>query len=315
MNPYLQLISLLSSASARFFCSEAELAAALFSVIHFADKFNFSGEDYPSYKARMALESVPLLASTPEREIYTTTDYSSDEIKPGSIAYHPVKGLIMADSYWWFSSKQFVQDLTAAEANPSINAHFLHVKSGGGEAWYLDEVAKTLIGLDKPVYTLVEKVAASAAYYIGVHGKVVKALTQNDLIGSIGTMVDGLNIMGYLEKIGITRIREVATRSDLKNKKYEDLLKGKPEQFIREELDPLQQQFEAAVRAARPQLNDLPDDDPVFRGESFYASPPAIEKTLIDGLTSFDSALAETDAMGKEWATRRNNRKSLMSYL
>jgi ClpP class serine protease len=315
MNPYLQLISLLSSASARFFCTGAELAAALFSVIHFSDKLNFSGEDYPSYKQRIDSEASRLLALAAEREIYVTTDYSSDELKPGSIAYHPVKGLIIADSYYWFSSKQFVQDLIAAEANPSINAHFLHVKSPGGEAWYLDEVAKTLTGLDKPVYTLVEKIAASAAYYIGVHGKVVKAMTQNDLIGSIGTMVDGLNIMGYFEKLGIRRIREVATRSDLKNKKYEDLMNGKPEQFIREELDPLQQQFEAAVRAARPQLNDLPEDGPVFRGESFYASPPAIEKKLIDGLTSFDDALDEADAMGKEWARKQNNRKSLMSYL
>lgn len=315
MNPYIQLISLLSSASAHFFCTEAELAAALFSVIHLSDKPGVSGEQLPSYKARMALETAPLLASIPDKEVYVTTEYSSDELKPGSLAYYPIKGMILADSYWWFSSKQFVQDLTAAEVNPSINAHFLHIKSGGGEAWYLDEVAKTLTGLDKPVYTLVEKVTASAAYYIGVHGKVVKAMTQNDLIGSIGTMVDGLNIMGYFEKMGIKRIREVATRSDLKNKKYEDLLKGKPEQFIREELDPLQQQFEAAVRAARPQLNNLPEDDPVFRGESFYASPPAIEKTLIDGLTSFDDALTEADAMGKEWAAKRNNRKSLMSYL
>ena len=315
MNPYLQLISLFSSASARFYCTEAELSAALLSVIHFSDKFSVSEDNFPVYKSRMALETIPLLSSLPDKDIYVTTDYSSDELKPGSLAYYPIKGMITADSSWWFSSKQFVLDLLDSEANPSINAHFLHVKSGGGEAWYLDEVSKTLSGLNKPVYTLVEKIAASAGYYIGVHGKVIKALTQNDLVGSIGTMVDGLDIMPYLEKIGIVRIRETATRSDLKNKKYEDLKNGKPDQFIREELDPLQQQFESAIRSARPQLNDLPDDDPVFRGESFYASPPAIDKKLIDGLTSFDSALAEAAAMGKEWARNQNNRKSLMSYI
>ncbi|HMM02020.1 MULTISPECIES: S49 family peptidase [unclassified Dysgonomonas] len=315
MNPYLQLISLFSSASARFYCTEAELSAALLSVIHFSDKFSVSEDNFPVYKSRMALETIPLLSSLPDKDIYVTTDYSSDELKPGSLAYYPIKGMITADSRWWFSSKQFVLDLLDSEANPSINAHFLHVKSGGGEAWYLDEVSKTLSGLNKPVYTLVEKIAASAGYYIGVHGKVIKALTQNDLVGSIGTMVDGLDIMPYFEKMGIVRIRETATRSDLKNKKYEDLKNGKPEQFIREELDPLQQQFESAIRSARPQLNDIPDDDPVFRGESFYASPPAIDKKLIDGLTSFDSALAEAAAMGKEWARNQNNRKSLMSYI
>lgn len=315
MNPYIQLISLLSSSSARFYCTEAELTATLLSVIHFSDKLDLVDTQFPTYKARMALEVTPLLSSVADKEINVTIDYASDELKPGSLAYYPIMGMITSDSYWWFSTKLFVKDLLDAEANPSINAHFLHVKSGGGEAWYLDEVAKTLNGLNKPIYTLVEKVAASAGYYIGVHGKVVKALTQNDIVGSIGTMVDGWNFMAYLEKMGITRIRETATKSDLKNKKYEDLKNGKPEQFIREELDPLQQQFEAVIRASRPQLNTLPDDDPVFRGESYYASPPAIDKKLIDGLTSFDDALAEADTMGKEWARNKNNRKSLLSYL
>ncbi|MDR2003324.1 MAG: S49 family peptidase [Prevotella sp.] len=315
MSPYIQLLALLSSASARFYCTEAEITAALFSVIRFSDKFIVSEEQFPYYKTRMALEAQPLLACALEKDIHVTTDYSSDELKTGSIAYYPVKGFITANSLWWFSSKQFVRDLLAADANPSVSAHFLHINSGGGEAWYLDRVAETLASLHKPVYSFIEKLAGSAAYYIGVHGNVVKAMTQNDIVGSIGTIHDGLDFMAYYEKIGIKRIRETATRSDLKNKKYEDLRAGKPGQFIREDLDPLQQQFEAAVRAARPQLNNLPADDPVFRAESFYASPPAVDKMLIDGLTSFEDALSEADALGKEWAARQNNRKSLMSYL
>ncbi len=315
MNPYTQLISLLSSVSARFYCDEAEIASALLSVIRFADQSHNTEVQFPLYKsiALSCFESATIIAQ--EKEISITTDYASEEVTPGSLAYYPVIGMILADSRWWFSSKQFVKDLQASEANPLVNAHFLHIKSGGGEAWYLDRVAETLKSLNKPVYSFVEKVAASAAYYIGVHGTAIKAATQNDLIGSIGTMIDGIDFMPYFEKLGIRRIREVATRSDLKNKKYEDLKNGKPEQFIREELDPLQQQFEAAVRSARPQLNDLPDDDPVFRGESFYASPSAIDKKLIDGLATFDEALSEADILGREWATKQSNRKSLMSYI
>lgn len=315
MNPYTQLISILSSVSAKFYCDESEVTSAILSVIPFKDQSHITDEQFPAYQSVIDsyFRSANIIAQ--EKEISVTTDYTSDSITPGSLAYYPIVGMILSDSRWWFSSKQFVQDLLAAEANPLVNAHFLHIKSGGGEAWYLDRVAETLRSLNKPVYTFVEKIAASAAYYIGVHGASIKTSTQNDLIGSIGTMIDGLDFMPFLESMGIKRIREVATRSDLKNKKYEDLKDGKPEQFIREELDPLQQQFEAAVRAARPQLNDLPDDDPVFRGESFYASPPAIDKKLIDGLTTFDEALAEADTLGKDWATVQKNRKSLMFYL
>lgn len=315
MNPYTQLISLLSSASARLYCTEAEITSAILSVIPFQKQSLVTEEQFPSYQTvvNACFQSAKVIAQ--EKEINITTDYASENITPGSLAYYPVMGMILSDSRWWFSSKQFVKDLVAAEANPLVNAHFLHIKSGGGEAWYLDRVAETLQSLNKPIYSYVEKVAASAAYYIGVHGATVKASTQNDLIGSIGTMIDGLDFMPFLESMGIKRIREVATRSDLKNKKYEDLKDGKPEQFIREELDPLQQQFEAAVRAARPQLNDLPEDDPVFRGESFYASPASIDKTLIDGLTTFDEALTEADTLGKDWATTQRNRKSIMSYI
>lgn len=315
MNPYTQLVSILSSPSARFYCNEAEIVSALVSVMKFIDVAHITEEQFPSYKTQAASLFGVVNPIAQEKEIHVTTDYASQEVNPGSLAYYPIMGMILSDSRWWFSSKQFVKDLQAAEANPMINAHFLHIKSGGGEAWYMDRVAEALRSLNKPVYSFVEKVAASAAYYIGVHGATIKASTQNDLIGSIGTLIDSLNFMPYFEKLGIERIREVATKSDLKNKKYEDLYNGKPEQFIREELDPLQQQFEAAVRAARPQLNDLPDDDPVFRGESYYASPPAIDNKLIDGLITFEEALSEADTMGKEWAQLQRNRKSLMSYL
>lgn len=314
MNPYTQLIALLTSPSSMFFCTESEMAAALLSVIHISDKFVVTDSDFPTYRNRVSSEVKPLIALAENQDISVTVDYASRDINPHSIAYHPVKGLIMAESYWYFSSKQFEQDLLAAESNPNINAHFLHIKSGGGEAWYLDKVAETLTGLSKPIYTFAEKVMASAAYYIGVHGDVIKSNTQNDTIGSIGTMVDGFDFITYFEKMGLKRIKALATRSDLKNKKSEDLRNGKPEQFIREELDPLQQQFESAVRAARPQLNDLPDDDPVFRGETFSATK-AIEKNMISALTTLPEALAEVAAMGKDWADKQTNRNLLLSHL
>lgn len=72
------------------------------------------------------------------KDISLTNDFSSEELPEGSIAYHRIFGTITSNSSWYFSSKQFERDLIAAESNSSISVHFLHINSGGGEAWYLD---------------------------------------------------------------------------------------------------------------------------------------------------------------------------------
>ena len=68
--------------------------------------------------------------------ITVTDDFSSDELPEGSIAYHRIWGFITSDCQWYFSSKQFERDLLAAEANPAITCHFLHVNSPGGSMVY-----------------------------------------------------------------------------------------------------------------------------------------------------------------------------------
>ena len=312
MDQYYKLLSLLTSPSSRFYCTWSEYVGLLLSLFPVdADKASYFFRERLTYEAetKQELEKIQRLAQA--RSVNITADFASPDIESNSVAYHRIKGMILAESSYYCSTKRFEQDLLSADSNPNINVHFLHINSGGGEAWYLDKVSETLSCLSKPVYVLVEKLCASAAYYIGVHGNVVKSLTQNDTIGSIGTMISFLDITPYLESLGIKDITEYATRSDLKNKKFEDMRKGKPEQFIKEELDPLQQQFESEVRRARPQLNKLDNNDPVFRAESFSATV-SIDKTLIDGLVhSLPDALAEANTLGLNWA----NRNCAFSYL
>ena len=82
-----------------------------------------------------------------------TDEFDNEELPEGSIAYHRVWGTVMANSYWYFSSKQLEADLQAAEANPQITCHFLHINSPGGEAWYLDRLSETLRNCEKPIIT------------------------------------------------------------------------------------------------------------------------------------------------------------------
>lgn len=268
-------------------------------------------DDIPSYrdetKKVIKALSEELKKSAEATNIPISIEYASEELPEGTIAYHRIKGTILSESYYWFSTKQFEQDLLSAESNPNIASHFVHINSGGGEAWYMDRISERMRSLSKPVYVLFEKMGGSAAYYIGCHGSVVKALTQNDNIGCIGTMISFYDFEGYYKQLGINKIEEYATVSDLKNKKYRDLKNGKPEQYIEEELNPLSEQFIAEVKLARPVLTKLPEDDPVFRGETFDAIT-AQQKGLIDGITTLADAVSEAYQLGQGWLSTQNTR-------
>ena len=140
----------------------------------------------------------------------------------------------------------------------------------------------------------------SAGYYIGCHGQRIYAMTQNDFVGCIGTMCSFYDFEEYFAKLGIKKVEAKATKSDLKNKVFDDLRKGKDEQFVKDILDPMNVQFLSEVRSQRSKIADLPDDTPVLRGETFY-TPQAVELGLADGSKTMVEAIAEASTMGREY--------------
>lgn len=234
------------------------------------------------------------------KEINLTDDYASPELKDGTIAYHRIFGVVAAESYWCFSSKQLQQDILDAENNPNISAHILHINSPGGEAWYMDRLSETLREAKKPIVAIYEEYCASAAYYIGCHGQKLYATTAHDFVGCIGTMCSFWDFEPYFEKLGIKKVVAKATNSTQKNKVFEDLTKGKPEDYIKNVLDPMNEQFLSEVKAMRPKLAELDDDASVLQGESYFTAP-AEEIGLIDGKRTLIEAIAEAAQLGEAY--------------
>jgi protease-4 len=168
--------------------------------------------------------------------------------------------------------------------------------------------------LKKPVVAHYENVAASAAVYLTINADRIYAATRNETIGSIGTMVSFLDIIPYFEAMGIKYHEEYAHQSDLKNKKFNDLLDGKPDQYITEELDPLAGQFIEAVAAARPKTGKLGAEHPIFRGETF-ATEASIEIGLIDGQLLMEDAIIETHKLGVNGKTNAIKMNKLFSTI
>ena len=308
-------IAQLFSASTRLAIHQNTLQSALMEA--FGGIPSSTGEDPKTYLERVSEELNLIKTSffpvSEEKEVNLTDNYFDENIPTGSIAYHRIWGFITASNPWYFSSKQFERDLLAAEANPSISCHFIHANSGGGEAWYLDRLSETMRKLTKPVFVFCEKFNCSACYYITCHAKYIAANTENDSIGCIGTMVEVTNWEGWYEKYGIKVVRAKATKSDLKNKIVEDLLNGKPKQYIEEVLDPMTEQFLAEVRSQRPELAKLPEDDPVFRGATFN-TPHAIENHLIDGKMTFVEAVLKAKEFADEYDSAQSLRNNTSQF-
>jgi ClpP class serine protease len=137
---------------------------------------------------------------------------------------------------------------------------------------------------------------ASAAYYIGCHGRKVYAVTTGDFIGSIGTMVSFHDFEPYYASLGIKLIEAKADKSDLTNKMADNLIAGKPKQYIDEVLNPINEEFLSEVRSQRKALASMDQDHPVLRGE-VYLTARAQEVGLIDGTRTFPEAVAELMSM------------------
>lgn len=241
--------------------------------------------------ARITPSDAPLQAASAaaarlisSKDIPITTDYTSPELPAGTVSYHRLFGLLVAQHCYWLSSyMELADNLRAADANPAITAHLLHISSPGGEAYYLDAISAVIRSLTKPVVAHVEKVAASAAYWIASAAKAVYATTPFDTLGSIGIMSRFVNWDPAMEKEGARIVEIYATRSPMKNQAYREAISGHPDRYRTEVIDPLADSFVAHVRAHRQALAALPDDHPALQGQSYFATEAAAIG-LIDGI-------------------------------
>ena len=272
--------------------------------------FFFGDEKTYKDESREALERLRLLICQEENNpINLTDDYGDDELPDNTIAYHRVFGFITADSQWYFSSKQLERDLQEAERNPHITCHLLHVNSPGGEAWYLDRLSETLDQCQKPIVCLAET-CCSAAYHIACHAQHLYATTRFDFFGCIGTMTSFYDYEAYFEQLGIKKVEARADQSDLKNKMFDDLVDGKPRQYVEQVLNPLNEAFLAAVRSHREMLAGLDSDAPVLRGET-YLTEAAVKIGLCDGQRSLMQVVSECAQLGREYTDAQQLKEKL----
>jgi len=121
------------------------------------------------------------------------------------IAIIPIKGEIVSSSSSFgsdLSSDEVVEMIGEAEENPSIGAIFLDIDSPGGEVVASKQIVYKIRSAEKPVYSYINSVGASGAYYIAAASDYIMA-DEDSITGSIGVISIILNFEELMEELGI----------------------------------------------------------------------------------------------------------------
>ena len=190
------------------------------------------------------------------------------------------------------SAENLLPGLRGAFEEPNAKAVVLRFNSPGGspvQAGLINDEIRRLKALHKKrVYAVVEETCASGAYYIAVAADEIYA-DKASVIGSIGVVLEGFDLTGTMEKLGVKR-RLIAAGS---NKGIADPFSPMTDaqrEHIQVTVAQIHAQFIDVVRAGRGnRLKEAPD---MFSG-LFWNGQQALDLGLIDHLGSLEHVARE----------------------
>jgi protease-4 len=189
----------------------------------------------------------------------------------------------------------YIKKLKKAEKDPTIKAVIIVVNSPGGSVGASQEIYRAIEKLrkKKPVVVSMGNVAASGGYYISAAANVIYA-NPGTITGSIGVIIQHINVNELLKKIGIKM-------ENIKSGKNKDILYPNneltPEQkrLLEETIKDVYEQFLDAIVKYRPIKKDKLRkiaDGRIFSGKQ------AKELGLVDKLGNFEDAVEEAKKLG-----------------
>jgi protease IV len=197
--------------------------------------------------------------------------------------------------------EDILSQIRAAGNDEDVHAIIVEVDSPGGAITPSDEIYRALMNFkesddERKVVVFVRDLAASGGYYVSMAGDWIVA-EPTSVIGSIGVIIQSLNLKGLSEKVGIsdTTIKSGANK-DLLNP-FVDL---PPEQreLLQGLIDGMFEHFLGIVQESRgieaDELRKLAD------GRIFVAAQ-AKDLNLVDEIGYWDDAIAATkELLGEE---------------
>lgn len=228
-------------------------------------------------KALIVLVVVAIVA----RIIVVMSGESEDVIMKNSIAVIRLDGVIV-------DTHEIDKKLKKLDNNEKVKGIILEINSPGGLIAPTQVIYQRIMKMKKPVYAVMESIAASGGYYIAVAADKVYAI-DSTTTGSIGVIMQYSNVEELLNKIGIKSVV-------FKSGKLKDVpsttreLSEDERKYLQANIDEFYEQFLRDVLKRRniseKKLRTLADGR-VFSGRK------AFEYKLIDRLGSREEAVID----------------------
>lgn len=214
---------------------------------------------------------------------------SSGNSSLANVARIDLKGMII-------QSDSFLEELSKLENNPNIKGVLLVIDSPGGTIPPSVEISEAVkrIRSKKPIVVYAQGSMASGSYLAGVWADRIIA-NKGALVGSIGVILNGVDVSELAEKLGIkTQIlkagiyKEAGTFMRPWNEQEEEMLKG----LIKEQYE----MFVNEVVAAR-NLEIAKEGD--FAQGRVFSANNALKLGLVDSIGSIYEAQKTLFELGK----------------
>ncbi len=189
-----------------------------------------------------------------------------------------------------YRSKPVIDLLHKYEKRPRVKAIVLRIDSPGGSVAATQEIYEEVNKIrekgEKPIIASLGSVAASGGYYIACGAEKIVA-NPGTLTGSIGVLINIVNVEELLKKIGIDM--KTITSGELKDiGSISRKMTPNEEKLLREVIDNIHNQFLRVIEERRgltgEKLASIADAR-IFTGEQ------ALEKRLIDELGNLSDAI------------------------
>lgn len=253
--------------------------------------FNQNKIDYSNERLKSSARFVNY-----NNEIYQISEYGGwsppEEAPENSISIINVSGAVT--KYDQFCGPSGVETklnlLQRADKNKNIVAHILNFDTPGGEGYAARAFAEGIRNIEKPVYSFVSDLSASAGVFISSATDGIIANSKYARFGSIGTYVTVADFEKYWEKEGIRLIDIYADKSADKNRDYYEAIKGNTS-LIKKDVNKFNELFLSSVKEYRGDKLQAKEEE-WGSGKLFFADE-ALKIGLIDGIGTFDELVKQ----------------------
>ncbi len=224
--------------------------------------------------------------------------YGEGDVKAARIA---VEGVILreAEQGLFATPMNMVDSVLAqirtARADSDVRAIILEVDSPGGGITASDEIYRALVDFresdtNRVVVVFMRDLAASGGYYVSMGGNWLIA-QPTTVLGSIGVIMQTLNLKGLSEKIGVTDVTiKSGENKDLLNPFTE--VDPKQRALLQEMIDGMFEHFLAIVAENRPMIPS--SKLRAMADGRLFVSRQALNLQLVDQIGYWEDALAKT---------------------